>query len=173
MQIVHIYVPYIKLLCCFNGENSAMSLYQLTIYSPQKAQLAVSTIIISPEREKAVDFTQPYYSLGFKIVMKKTDMENKVNTWGFLDPFEKTLWIAIISSSVIIGTVVWIYDRLSPYGYYGKVVQSAEVSSEEALAKNTLSVFHSFWAAVASYLEQTPDNLHPISQSGRATTLAW
>ncbi|XP_027050906.1 glutamate receptor ionotropic, kainate 2-like [Pocillopora damicornis] len=138
----------------------------------KKAQLAVSTIIISPEREKAVDFTQPYYSLGFKIVMKKTDMENKVNTWGFLDPFEKTLWIAIISSSVIIGTVVWIYDRLSPYGYYGKVVQSAEVSSEEALAKNTLSLFHSFWAAVASYLEQTPDNLHPISQSGRATTLA-
>ncbi|RMX40220.1 hypothetical protein pdam_00016542 [Pocillopora damicornis] len=131
----------------------------------KKAQLAVSTIIISPEREKAVDFTQPYYSLGFKIVMKKTDMENKVNTWGFLDPFEKTLWIAIISSSVIIGTVVWIYDRLSPYGYYGKVVQSAEVSSEEALAKNTLSLFHSFWAAVASYLEQTPDNLHPISQS--------
>lgn len=120
-----------------------------------------------------MDFTQPYYSLGFKIVMKKTDMENKVNTWGFLDPFEKTLWIAIISSSVIIGTVVWIYDQLSPYGYYGKVVQSAEVSSEEALAKNTLSLFHSFWAAVASYLEQTPDNLHPISQSGRATTLAW
>lgn len=139
----------------------------------KKANLAVSTITISPEREKAVDFTQPYYSLGFKIVMKKTDMENKSNTWGFLDPFEKTLWIAIISSSVIIGTIVWIYDRLSPYGYYGKVVQSAEVSSEEAHAKNTLSLFHSFWAAVASYLEQTPDTLHPISQSGRATTLAW
>ncbi|KAL9979024.1 hypothetical protein ACROYT_G016616 [Oculina patagonica] len=139
----------------------------------KKASLAVSTLTISPEREKAVDFTQPYFSLGFKIIMKKTDMENKVNTWGFLDPFEKTLWIAIISSSVIVGIVVWIYDRLSPYGYYGRVVQSAEVTSEEAHAKNTLSFFHSFWAAAASYLEQGPDGFHPISHSGRATTLAW
>jgi len=139
----------------------------------KKASLAVSTLTISPEREKAVDFTQPYYSLGFRIVMKKTDMGNKVNTWGFLDPFEKTLWIAIISSSVIIGIVVWVYDHLSPYGYYGRVVQSAEVTSEEVHAKNTLSFFHSFWSAAASYLEQGPDGFHPISHSGRATTLAW
>lgn len=105
--------------------------------------------------------------------MKKTDMGSKVNTWGFLDPFEKTLWIAIIGSSVIVGIVVWIYDRLSPYGYYGRVVQSAQVTSEEAHAQNTLSFFHSFWAAAASYLEQGPDGFHPISHSGRATTLAW
>ena len=72
----------------------------------QKAPLAVSTITISPEREKAVDFTQPFFSLGFKIVMKKTDREEKVNTWGLLGPFENTLWIAIISSSVIVGIVV-------------------------------------------------------------------
>ena len=143
------------------------------MFSQQKASLAVSTLTISPEREKDVDFTQPYYSLGFRIVMKKTDMGNKVNTWGFLDPFEKTLWIAIISSSVIIGIVVWVYDHLSPYGYYGRVVQSAEVTSEEAHAKNTLSFFHSFWSAAASYLEQGPDGFHPISHSGRATTLAW
>ncbi|KAJ7380892.1 hypothetical protein OS493_004475 [Desmophyllum pertusum] len=139
----------------------------------KKASLAVSTLTISPEREKAVDFTQPYFSLGFKIIMKKTDMENKVNTWGFLDPFQKTLWIAIIASSVIVGIVVWIYDRLSPYGYHGRVVQSAEVTKEEAHAQNTLSFFHSFWAAAASYLEQGPDGFHPISHSGRATTLAW
>lgn len=143
------------------------------MFCQQKASLAVSTLTISPEREKAVDFTQPYYSLGFRIIMKKTDMGSKVNTWGFLDPFEKTLWIAIISSSVIVGIVVWIYDRLSPYGYYGRVVQSAEVTSEEAHAQNTLSFFHSFWAAAASYLEQGPDGFHPISHSGRATTLAW
>ena len=139
----------------------------------QKAALAVSTITISPEREKAVDFTQPFFSLGFKIVMKKTDREEKVNTWGFLDPFEKTLWIAIISSSVIVGIVVWVYDRLSPYGYYERVVQSAEVTIEEARAQNTLSFFNSLWAAAAAYLEQGPDGLHPISHSDRATTLAW
>lgn len=42
--------------------------------------------------------------------MKKIDMENKVNIWGFLDFFEKILWIVIISLLVIIGIVVWIYD---------------------------------------------------------------
>lgn len=105
--------------------------------------------------------------------MKKTDMEERVNTWGFLDPFEKTLWIAIISSSAIVGIVVWVYDHLSPYGYYGRAMQSAEVTSEEARAKSTLSFFNSCWAAATSYLEQGPDGLHPISHSGRATTLAW
>lgn len=134
----------------------------------------MSTLTISPERRKAVDFTQPYYSLGFKIIMKKSDLQKKVNTWGFLDPFEKTLWIAIVSSSVIVGIVVWVYDRLSPYGYYRRVTQSTEVpSAEGAHARNTLSFFNSLWAAAAAYLEQGPDQLHPISHSGRATTLAW
>lgn len=134
----------------------------------------MSTLTISPERRKAVDFTQPYYSLGFKIIMKKSDLQKKVNTWGFLDPFEKTLWIAIISSSVIVGIAVWVYDRLSPCGYYRRVTQATEVpSADGAHARNTLSFFNSLWAAAAAYLEQGPDQLHPISHSGRATTLAW
>ena len=96
-----------------------------------------------------------------------------MNTWGFLDPFEKTLWLAIIGSSVIIGIVVCVYDGLSPYGFYGKVLQSKEVISTEIHAQNTLSFLNSIWAAVTSYMEQGPDRLHPVSSSGRATTLAW
>ena len=89
--------------------------------------------------------------------MKKTDREEKVNTWGFLGPFEKTLyWIAIINSSVIVGIVLWVYDHLSPYGYYERMVQSAEVTIEEARAQNTLSFFNSLGAAAAAYLEQGP-----------------
>ena len=142
-------------------------------FSTQKAALGVSTFTISPERLKVVDFTQPFFSLGFKIIMKKTNNGRKANTWGFLDPFEKTLWIAIVSSSVIIGIVVWIYDRLSPLGYHGRAVQSAAVTAEQAHAKNTLSFLNSFWAAATAYLEQCPDGLHPISFSGRASSLAW
>ena len=69
--------------------------------------------------------------------------------------------------------MVWVYDRLSPYGYYERVVQSAEVTIEEARAQNTLSFFNSLGAAAAAYLEQGPYGLHPISHSDRATTLAW
>jgi len=65
----------------------------------------VSTFTISPEREKAVDFTQPYFSLGYKIIMKKSFHEKKTNLWGFLDPFEETLWLAIVVSSIVVGTV--------------------------------------------------------------------
>ncbi|XP_067054539.1 glutamate receptor 2-like isoform X1 [Acropora muricata] len=139
----------------------------------KKATLAVSTLTISPEREKAVDFTQPYFNQGFKIVMKKTDMEDKVDTWGFLNPFEKTLWMAIIGSSIIVGIVVWIFDRLSPYGFHGRVVRSENATSEEIHAQNTLSILNSLWAATSSFMEQGPDSLHPGSPSGRATTLAW
>ena len=135
--------------------------------------MAVSTLTISPEREKAVDFTQPYFNQGFKIVMKKTDMEDKVDTWGFLNPFEKTLWMAIIGSSIIVGIVVWIFDRLSPYGFHGRVARSENVTSEEIHAKNALSILNSLWAATSSFMEQGPDSLHPGSPSGRATTLAW
>lgn len=139
----------------------------------KKATLAVSTLTISPEREKAVDFTQPYFNQGFKIVMKKTDMEDKVDTWGFLNPFEKTLWMAIIGSSIIVGIVVWIFDRLSPYGFHGRVVRSENATSEEIHAENALSILNSLWAATSSFMEQGPDSLHPGSPSGRATTLAW
>ncbi|XP_031550471.1 glutamate receptor 1-like isoform X2 [Actinia tenebrosa] len=139
----------------------------------EKADLGVSTFTISPEREKAVDFTQPYFSLGYKIITKKSYRERGSNLWGFLDPFETTLWLAIVVSSIVVGTVVWIYDRLSPYGYYGRVAQSPKPKEDEYLARNTLCFFNSFWSAAASYLEQGPDGTHPISHSGRATTLAW
>ena len=138
----------------------------------QKADIAVSTFTISPDREKVIDFTQPYFSLGFKIVMRKED-SSKSNIWGFLDPFEATLWVAIICSSVVMGAVVWVFERLSPYGFYGRVVQSVEVDEDDLKEKNTLSFFNSFWSAVASYLQQGPDGLHPISHSGRAASLAW
>ncbi|EDO39631.1 predicted protein, partial [Nematostella vectensis] len=60
-----------------------------------KADLAVSTFTISPEREKAVDFTQPYFSLGYKIVMKKAIKEKKSNLSSSIKVITAMVWFAI------------------------------------------------------------------------------
>ena len=96
------------------------------MYLFQEADLAVSTFTISPERQKIVDFTQPFFNLGFKILMKKSDRMTEHNIWGFLSPFSSRLWIAIICCTVVIGIVVWIYDVLSPNGFYGRYAQVKE-----------------------------------------------
>lgn len=94
----------------------------VVVYFIQKVILVVFILIISFEREKVVDFIQFYFNFGFKIIMKKINMDDKMNIWGFLDFFEKIFWLVIIGLLVIIGIVVCVYDGWSFYGFYGKVL---------------------------------------------------
>ena len=91
---------------------------------PQRAQLAIGAISITPSRRKAVDFTQPYMRSGLQIAMKIPPAPQP-NYFRFLQPFTWKLWCVIFVAMVTMGVVNWLFSILSPNGFYGKCAQAS------------------------------------------------
>ncbi len=85
----------------------------------QNAELAVGAITISSLRESAVSFTKPYRDLQMGILLGTPDSDN-FDPWSFLTPLSNKLWMLTFVTAVVVGIIITIIDKLSPYGYYGK-----------------------------------------------------
>lgn len=90
-------------------------------YHKQKADLAIGPITITSHRSKVVDFTHPFMTSGFGVVMATKEVSQ--DYFGFLKPFHKELWVAIIGSVVGMAVVSWLFSLLSPNGFYGRCEQ--------------------------------------------------
>ena len=137
-----------------------------------KAHLAMASFTISSERQKVIDFTQPYMDLGLTVLVKTINDEEDV--FRFLHPFKTELWLMIGITSVLVGVFLWFFSTFSPFGFYGRCVQIAhhKVPEEHLKRRNTLRLSNSIWSTIA-YLGQSAGSLHPVSSSGRITVTVW
>ena len=53
-------------------------------------------------------------------ILMGTPDEQQFDPWSFLTPLTNELWLLIIVTSFVVGTVITILDKLSPYGYHGE-----------------------------------------------------
>ncbi|KAJ4770549.1 Glutamate receptor [Rhynchospora pubera] len=70
---------------------------------------AVGDIVITMNRTKVVDFTQPYIDSGLVVVAPVK--RQKSNAWAFLQPFTLEMWCVIGGFFVVVGIVVWILEH--------------------------------------------------------------
>jgi len=80
------------------------------------ADLIVADLTVTEQRRSAIDFTGPYLDLGLSLLVPKP--VNDVNVWIFLSPFSSELWFGLLGLTFAMSIIVYVYDRLSPYGYY-------------------------------------------------------
>ncbi|XP_061997612.1 glutamate receptor 3.6-like [Rosa rugosa] len=70
----------------------------------------VGDIVITTNRTRMADFTQPYIESGLVVVAPvKTTLNS--NPWAFLRPFNKMMWAVTAAFFLIVGTVVWILEH--------------------------------------------------------------
>lgn len=86
--------------------------------------MAVAAFTISSLRQEVIDFTIPYIDLGLTVIMKKKESEKGL--LAFMDPFTNDVWFLLFLSTMYVGLVLTICSKLSPYGFYGQVVQANE-----------------------------------------------
>ncbi len=72
--------------------------------SIKKADLAVAPLTITESRAHVIDFTNAYQDLGLMILMAKETRMTRL--LAFLDPFIGDLWLAVVSTFIIVGVVV-------------------------------------------------------------------
>lgn len=126
--------------------------------------MAVAPLTINYERQQVVGFTKPYMDLGLKLLLSK-EVE-KVNIFGYLDPFETGLWAAVVGTFIICSVITCICSRLSPYslGYYAQLDNHTE--------QENLSLCNSLWATYGCWMQQGTET-YPKCLSARIVFGTW
>jgi len=94
-----------------------------------------------------------------EMLLKKTSSIAKIDYLQFLTPFETYVWLAILSSLMVISITMFTVNYFSPYRCKD---YTDKATSEE------FSLFNSVWFAVASLLQQGTDNT-PRNLPGKNT----
>ncbi|XP_060693486.1 glutamate receptor ionotropic, delta-2-like [Hemiscyllium ocellatum] len=108
----------------------------------KRADIAVSALTITPERENVVDFTGRImdYTLGF--LLKKP--EQRVDMFTCLEPFDLTVWACIIGTLFITGLLVCMFSWVKP-----SPLQIGSVTST--------TLYNAAWLVYGSFVQQGGD----------------
>ncbi|XP_072120549.1 glutamate receptor ionotropic, delta-2-like [Mobula birostris] len=114
----------------------------------KRADIAVSALTITPERENVVDFTGRFmdYTLGF--LLKKP--EQKVDMFTCLEPFDLTVWACIIGTLFIIGLLVCMFSWVKP-----SPLQIGSVTST--------TLYNAAWLVYGSFVQQGTGGEVPLN----------
>lgn len=66
----------------------------LIIFFAQEADISISPLTINSERERVIDFSKPFMSLGISIMIKKPAKENP-GVFSFLNPLSQEIWVSV------------------------------------------------------------------------------
>nr|XP_014341697.1 PREDICTED: glutamate receptor ionotropic, delta-1 [Latimeria chalumnae] len=75
----------------------------------RKADIAISAITITPERESVVDFSKRYMDYSVGILIKKP--EEKINIFSLFAPFDFAVWACIATAIPVVGVLIFVLNR--------------------------------------------------------------
>ncbi|XP_054005653.1 ionotropic receptor 25a [Hylaeus anthracinus] len=132
----------------------------------QRADIALSSLWVTAEREKVVDFTVPYYDLvGLSIMMLKT--KTSTSLFKFLTVLENEVWFCILAAYLFTSVLLWIFDRWSPYSY-----QNNREKYKDDDEKREFNLRECFWFCMTSLTPQGGGEA-PKNLSGRLVAATW
>ena len=80
----------------------------------QKADLAIADLSITYEREKAVDFSNPFMTLGISILYRKPRKQDP-ELFSFMSPLSLDVWIYMVFAYLIVSILLYIIARCAYY----------------------------------------------------------
>uniref|UniRef100_A0A3B4AU80 Glutamate receptor n=1 Tax=Periophthalmus magnuspinnatus TaxID=409849 RepID=A0A3B4AU80_9GOBI len=76
----------------------------------KKADIAVSALTITPERESVVDFSKRYLDYSVGILLRKP--VERLDMFSLLAPFEPSVWACVAASIPVVGVLIFLLNRL-------------------------------------------------------------
>ncbi|XP_076633776.1 glutamate receptor IB isoform X2 [Colletes latitarsis] len=156
----------------------------------KEADIAIAPMTITSERERVIDFSKPFMSLGISIMIKKP-VKQKPGVFSFLNPLSKEIWVCVIFSYIGVSIVLFTVSRFSPYEWRVLTLSSGgdpSVRNDPTLQHphasqgsphmptssmaNDFSIINSLWFALAAFMQQGCD-ISPRSISGRIVGSVW
>uniref|UniRef100_A0A667X085 Glutamate receptor n=1 Tax=Myripristis murdjan TaxID=586833 RepID=A0A667X085_9TELE len=105
----------------------------------KRADVGLSALTITPERESAVDFTTRYMDYSVGVLLRKA--ERTVDMFACLAPFDLSLWACIAGTVLLVGILVYLLNWLNP-----PRLPMGSVSST--------TLYNSMWFVYGSFVQQ-------------------
>ncbi|XP_054258118.1 ionotropic receptor 25a-like [Macrosteles quadrilineatus] len=132
----------------------------------KKAEIALSSLYVTAERENVIDYTVPYYDLvGITILMKKP--QTPTSLFKFLTVLESEVWLCILGAYFFTSFLMWAFDRYSPYSY-----QNNKEKYKEDDEQREFNLRECLWFCMTSLTPQGGGEA-PKNMSGRLVAATW
>ncbi|XP_019904130.1 glutamate receptor ionotropic, kainate 1 isoform X2 [Esox lucius] len=131
------------------------------------ADLAVAPLTITYVREKVIDFSKPFMTLGISILYRKPNGTNP-GVFSFLNPLTPDIWMYVLLACTGVSCVLFVIARFTPYEWYNP--HPCNPSSE--LIENNFTLLNSFWFGVGALMQQGSE-LMPKALSTRIVGGIW
>ncbi|XP_073922629.1 glutamate receptor ionotropic, kainate 4 isoform X4 [Castor canadensis] len=149
--------------------NYALKILQFTRNGfRQKADLAVAGLTITAEREKVIDFSKPFMTLGISILYR-VHMGRRPGYFSFLDPFSPGVWLFMLLAYLAVSCVLFLVARLTPYEWYSP---HPCAQGRCNLLVNQYSLGNSLWFPVGGFMQQG-STIAPRALSTRCVSGVW
>ncbi|XP_023816112.1 glutamate receptor ionotropic, kainate 5 isoform X1 [Oryzias latipes] len=134
----------------------------------RKADLAVAGFTITSEREKVIDFSKPFMTLGISILYR-VHLGRKPGYFSFLDPFSPAVWLFMLLAYLAVSCVLFLAARLSPYEWYNPYPCFRE---RRDILENQYTLGNSLWFPVGGFMQQGSE-IMPRALSTRCVSGVW
>ncbi|KAF3692177.1 Glutamate receptor ionotropic, kainate 3 [Channa argus] len=132
-----------------------------------RADLAVAPLTITYMREKFIDFTKPFMSMGISILYRKPNATSN-GFFSFLNPMTPDIWVYILLAYLGVSCVLFVIARFSPYEWY----DAHPCNPGSDVVENNFTLLNSFWFGVGSLMQQGSE-LMPKALSTRIIGGIW
>ena len=114
-----------------------------------RADLAITDLTITAERESAVDFTMPFMNLGISILFEKPKKEDP-ELFSFMQPFSGGVWACLFACFFLVAFSLFSMGRLSPAEWDNPFpcIEEPEVLINQFSFKNAM------WFSIGALLQQ-------------------
>ncbi|GFN84365.1 glutamate receptor 1 [Plakobranchus ocellatus] len=126
------------------------------------ADIAIAPLTITSDREKVLDFTKPFMSLGISLMIKKP-VDNDPHVFSFMEPLSTDIWLCTVFAFIGVSVVLFLVSRFSSDEWQ---------VDREANLENDFTIGNSLWFSLGAFMQQGCDVL-PKSISGRIVTSVW
>ncbi|XP_042345772.1 glutamate receptor ionotropic, kainate 3 [Plectropomus leopardus] len=132
-----------------------------------RADLSVAPLTITYMREKVIDFSKPFMSMGISILYRKPNATNN-GFFSFLNPMTPDIWVYILLAYLGVSCVLFVIARFSPYEWY----DAHPCNPGSDVVENNFTLLNSFWFGVGSLMQQGSE-LMPKALSTRIIGGIW
>lgn len=128
----------------------------------------MAAFTITAEREKVIDFSKPFMTLGISILYR-VHMGRKPGYFSFLDPFSPAVWLFMLLAYLAVSCVLFLAARLSPYEWYNP---HPCLRARPHILENQYTLGNSLWFPVGGFMQQGSE-IMPRALSTRCVSGVW
>nr|XP_020769253.1 glutamate receptor ionotropic, delta-2-like [Odocoileus virginianus texanus] len=111
----------------------------------KRADIGISALTITPDRENVVDFTTRYMDYSVGVLLRRA--EKTVDMFACLAPFDLSLWACIAGTVLLVGLLVYLLNWLNP-----PRLQMGSMTST--------TLYNSMWFVYGSFVQQELNNAY-------------